>query len=640
VIDKLIEISEDYALDGWLINIENQLPSSDIVDNMLYFLNRLSAKFRTLFPTSTGILWYDSVTIDGKLNWQDGLTSSNKAFYDNCDGIFINYTWGKKMQVISNGANDDCVIPESRNIPSSLAHSIQLLLQSKNSEVMSIADISPQRLFYGIDVFGRGSYGGGGYNCSAAIDVLKCSIEECTNIIDQNCDRNYCYNKSSHNDCLTSIAIFAPGWVLETQVSNGCNNLFTANDNNFYNRFEEIQHEITSKTELFWRNIRESWQSKITDKFTSLNILPNEDMSAGMNYFYTSFSTACGVAVFLNGVSYAHPDIANSQYMQLKIKLSENNTQSDSLQIYFPYYDLSLHNYNSYFINSQDSRSIESRESYSWKVYPRFDIGWNGSGCLCFKRVPNFDNQESSQEVLIPQIPFVGVTLHSSTTNSCSNNRGLYFKTICSDSNSSTVICVFKVYATYVSNDIEKNTHFEIYLFANDKISFCSPSQIPHIVLIPSSSLIHPRPKSTQIESFLEISETNEMIWTEYSYFISEYDLLQFFKQQMKGDQGDLCSIDSSVVFTLGDCQQFPHIMCANDQECWCAIGLLHACVSSNTRIISRTESVLSLEPVPFSVELPNWDVQLSVPRQCPISKRFVCGGLNIFVSSINFDIF
>lgn len=36
---------------------------------------------------------YDSVTIDGKLNWQDQLNEYNKLFFDICDGIFVNYTW-------------------------------------------------------------------------------------------------------------------------------------------------------------------------------------------------------------------------------------------------------------------------------------------------------------------------------------------------------------------------------------------------------------------------------------------------------------------------------------------------------------------------------------------------------------------
>lgn len=115
------------------------------------------------FGDDSIILWYDSVTIEGKLNWQDGLTSLNKQFFDNCDGIFINYTWKE----------------------ASLSNTLQILNGNERE-----SDI-----YYGIDVFGRGSIGNGGYNCCDAIQYLI-----------NNEKRKF------------SIALFAPGWVLETQI--------------------------------------------------------------------------------------------------------------------------------------------------------------------------------------------------------------------------------------------------------------------------------------------------------------------------------------------------------------------------------------------------------------------------------------
>ncbi len=38
-------------------------------------------------------LRYDAVTIEGKLDWQNELNEKNRAFFDVCDGIFLNYTW-------------------------------------------------------------------------------------------------------------------------------------------------------------------------------------------------------------------------------------------------------------------------------------------------------------------------------------------------------------------------------------------------------------------------------------------------------------------------------------------------------------------------------------------------------------------
>lgn len=97
VVSQLVKITRDYKLDGWLINIENILPrceACDLVENVQYFLRQLSSQLNQLKPDGVGVIWYDSVTIDGKLQWQDGLTPLNKPFFDACDGLFVNYTWG------------------------------------------------------------------------------------------------------------------------------------------------------------------------------------------------------------------------------------------------------------------------------------------------------------------------------------------------------------------------------------------------------------------------------------------------------------------------------------------------------------------------------------------------------------------
>ena len=39
------------------------------------------------------VIWYDAVTVEGRLQWQDSLTELNTPFFDACDGIFVNYTW-------------------------------------------------------------------------------------------------------------------------------------------------------------------------------------------------------------------------------------------------------------------------------------------------------------------------------------------------------------------------------------------------------------------------------------------------------------------------------------------------------------------------------------------------------------------
>lgn len=43
-------------------------------------------------------MWYDAVTQDGHLNWQNSLTAENIAFFHTgLDGIFLNYNWDLEL---------------------------------------------------------------------------------------------------------------------------------------------------------------------------------------------------------------------------------------------------------------------------------------------------------------------------------------------------------------------------------------------------------------------------------------------------------------------------------------------------------------------------------------------------------------
>ena len=42
------------------------------------------------------VIWYDSVTINGELKWQNQLNDLNSPYFDVCDGIFLNYTWNEE----------------------------------------------------------------------------------------------------------------------------------------------------------------------------------------------------------------------------------------------------------------------------------------------------------------------------------------------------------------------------------------------------------------------------------------------------------------------------------------------------------------------------------------------------------------
>ncbi|XP_036408867.1 cytosolic endo-beta-N-acetylglucosaminidase isoform X1 [Megalops cyprinoides] len=153
--DRLVQITHCYGFDGWLINIENSL-SEMAVKNMPHFLRYLTDQMHERVPGSM-VLWYDSVLEDGTLKWQNELNSSNRVFFQACDGIFTNYNWTEQ-----------------------------------SLEWMTSYPVAEGRLgdiFVGVDVFARSEVVGGKFETNKAMKLIR-----------------------KHG---FSAAIFAPGWVYE-----------------------------------------------------------------------------------------------------------------------------------------------------------------------------------------------------------------------------------------------------------------------------------------------------------------------------------------------------------------------------------------------------------------------------------------
>lgn len=59
---------------------------------MMPFCRTLHMQMHESSPTAY-VIWYDAITTEGKLRWQDQLTDLNQPFFDACDGLFVNYSW-------------------------------------------------------------------------------------------------------------------------------------------------------------------------------------------------------------------------------------------------------------------------------------------------------------------------------------------------------------------------------------------------------------------------------------------------------------------------------------------------------------------------------------------------------------------
>ena len=77
-----------------MLNIENPI-EKDHIQNLLYLVEHLTKSMHKNVPNSE-VIWYDSVTINGELKWQNQLNDLNSPYFDVCDGIFLNYTWNEE----------------------------------------------------------------------------------------------------------------------------------------------------------------------------------------------------------------------------------------------------------------------------------------------------------------------------------------------------------------------------------------------------------------------------------------------------------------------------------------------------------------------------------------------------------------
>ncbi|XP_076226014.1 cytosolic endo-beta-N-acetylglucosaminidase isoform X2 [Nomia melanderi] len=154
--EALIHVAKFYKFEGWLLNIENKIKREHI-NNLIYFLEYLTQRIHIEIRGSE-IIWYDSVTKEGNLNWQNELNDKNIDFFLSCDGIYLNYTWTKSK------LENSCNLARNHN--------------------RSIHDV-----YVGLDVWGRGCPGGGGFNSLYALQQIR--------------------------EQGLSVAIFASGWTHE-----------------------------------------------------------------------------------------------------------------------------------------------------------------------------------------------------------------------------------------------------------------------------------------------------------------------------------------------------------------------------------------------------------------------------------------
>lgn len=154
---QLARVAETYGFDGWLMNFESSFPITKFSPlQMQHFLRELRSATHALIPRSE-IIWYDALTVLNQVHWQNGLTLLNAPFFAASDSIFTNYGWRE---------------PD-------LDYTVS----------MACAMSRKDDILVGIDCYGRGSLGGGGFGVGTALAAVR--------------------SRS------LSAALFAPGWTFE-----------------------------------------------------------------------------------------------------------------------------------------------------------------------------------------------------------------------------------------------------------------------------------------------------------------------------------------------------------------------------------------------------------------------------------------
>lgn len=245
IIDKLIEVCNTYGFDGWFINQETDPSKLENTEENANATNQsyaeLFKEFLAQFQVKAGdnleIMWYDAMTNESVVEWQNALNDANKDFIIDenknilSEGMFLNFWWTNKNLA------DQQLLKSSKEFADSIGY-------------------SSKALFAGIDVQANGTA------TPIRWDLLE----------------------NGENDTFTSIGLYCPSWTFES--SGGDFDQFQDKEGALWvNEFKDPS-KITGATDKEWRGI-----STYVTENTVVNTVP----------FNTNFSMGNGYNFFING---------------------------------------------------------------------------------------------------------------------------------------------------------------------------------------------------------------------------------------------------------------------------------------------------------------------------------------------------
>ena len=87
---QMVKVAKAYGFEGWFINEETDGLSAEDAANMKALIQQVKEEDPDL-----QVMWYDAMTKDGKVDWQNQLNDQNATFIEDkaADSMFLNFWW-------------------------------------------------------------------------------------------------------------------------------------------------------------------------------------------------------------------------------------------------------------------------------------------------------------------------------------------------------------------------------------------------------------------------------------------------------------------------------------------------------------------------------------------------------------------
>lgn len=251
IIDKLIEVADVYGFDGWFINQETDTEVTSFDDaaegkeaeesnseglskKHANLMQELIIELQEKAEGKLEIMWYDSMTTEGEMDWQNALTDKNSDYLVRedekiSDSMFLNFWWNTE-----NLAGEE-------------------LLKESNEKADEL-NINPYDLYAGIDVQENG------FNTPVRWNLF----------MDEN------------NQPYTSLGLYVPTWTYSS-ATDGDPNDFQSRESIFWVNEEGDPTKSILPEEMEWPGI-----STFAVEQTAITKLPftsNFNLGHGLNYF-------------------------------------------------------------------------------------------------------------------------------------------------------------------------------------------------------------------------------------------------------------------------------------------------------------------------------------------------------------------